>query len=36
VPLTCVVRFGETMRLRANEDKDDFLRRAHAAVVALA
>jgi 1-acyl-sn-glycerol-3-phosphate acyltransferase len=35
VPLTCVVRFGETMRLRANEDKDDFLRRAHAAVVAL-
>ena len=36
VPLTCVVRFGETMRLRANEDKDDLLRRAHAAVVALA
>jgi 1-acyl-sn-glycerol-3-phosphate acyltransferase len=36
VPLTCVVRFGETMRLLANEDKDDFLRRAHAAVVALA
>ena len=35
VPLTCVVSFGETMRLRANEDKDDFLRRAHAAVVAL-
>lgn len=36
VPLTCVVRFGEAMRLRANEGKDDFLKRAHAAVVALA
>ena len=36
VPLTCVVRFGQAMRLQANEDKDDFLRRAHAAVVALA
>ena len=36
VPLTCVVRFGAALRLQANEDKDEFLKRAHAAVVALA
>lgn len=36
VPLTCVVRFGEVLRLQANEGKDDFLERARAAVVALA
>jgi len=36
VPLTCVVRFGAALRLHANEDKDNFLQRAHAAVVALA
>lgn len=36
VPLTCVVRFGEVLRLQENEGKDDFLERARAAVVALA
>lgn len=36
VPLTCVVRFGEVLRLQENECKDDFLERARAAVVALA
>ncbi|WEN16130.1 lysophospholipid acyltransferase family protein [Rhodanobacter sp. AS-Z3] len=36
VPLTCVVRFGAALRLNPAEDKDDFLKRAHAAVVELA
>lgn len=36
VPLTCVVRFGTALRLQPDEDKEDFLKRAHAAVVELA
>lgn len=36
LPLTCTVRFGETLHLGEDESKDAFLARAHAAVVALA
>lgn len=36
VPLICTVRFGEVLRLQDGEAKDDFLRRAREAVVALA
>jgi 1-acyl-sn-glycerol-3-phosphate acyltransferase len=36
LPLTCTVRFGETLHLGPEEPKDAFLARAHAAVVALA
>lgn len=36
VPLTCMVRFGRALSLAPGEDKDDFLQRAHAAVVELA
>lgn len=36
VPLTCTVRFGRTLQRTADEDKDVFLQRAHAAVVELA
>lgn len=36
VPLTCVVRFGRALSLQPDEDKDNFLRRAHAAVVEMA
>jgi 1-acyl-sn-glycerol-3-phosphate acyltransferase len=36
VPLTCIVRFGAAMKLQPDENKDEFLKRAHAAVVALA
>lgn len=36
VPLICTVRFGQTLQLRAGEDKSAFLERARAAVEALA
>ncbi|HEY8683701.1 MAG TPA: lysophospholipid acyltransferase family protein [Rhodanobacter sp.] len=36
VPMTCSVRFGRTLQLEPGEDKEVFLRRAHAAVVELA
>ncbi|MGC1547504.1 MAG: lysophospholipid acyltransferase family protein [Rhodanobacter sp.] len=36
VPLTCTVRFGRSLQLQQGEDKADFLKRAHAAVVELA
>src|SRR6186713_2545711 len=36
VPMVCTVRFGAPMALAAGEDKDAFLERARAAVVALA
>jgi 1-acyl-sn-glycerol-3-phosphate acyltransferase len=35
IPLICTVRFGKALRLEANEDKDGFLERSHAALVAL-
>jgi 1-acyl-sn-glycerol-3-phosphate acyltransferase len=35
IPLICTVRFGKALRLDANEDKDGFLERSHAALVAL-
>jgi 1-acyl-sn-glycerol-3-phosphate acyltransferase len=36
VPISCAVRFGAPISLTPNESKDDFLARAHAAIVALA
>ena len=36
VPLVCTVRFGAPIALRPDEEKDAFLERARAAVVALA
>ncbi|MCK9489242.1 MAG: 1-acyl-sn-glycerol-3-phosphate acyltransferase [Xanthomonadales bacterium] len=36
VPLVCTVRFGRGLQLHADEDKDAFLERAHAAVTELA
>jgi 1-acyl-sn-glycerol-3-phosphate acyltransferase len=35
VPMTCSVRFGQTLQLEPGEDKQLFLQRAHAAVVAM-
>ena len=35
VPITCTARFGTPLRLAPDEDKDTFLRRARAAVIAL-
>ncbi len=35
IPLICTVRFGEAIRLEANEDKDGFLKRSHAALLSL-
>ena len=35
IPLICTVRFGEAIRLEAGEDKDTFLERSHAALLAL-
>lgn len=35
IPLICTVRFGEALRLEADEIKDAFLGRAHAALLAL-
>jgi 1-acyl-sn-glycerol-3-phosphate acyltransferase len=35
IPLICTVRFGKALRLEADEDKDGFLERSHAALVAL-
>lgn len=35
IPLICTVRFGEALRLDAGEDKDAFLKRSHAALLAL-
>ena len=35
IPLICTVRFGEALRLEADEDKDAFLERSHAALLAL-
>jgi len=35
VPIICTVRFGAALTLRADEDKDDFLKRAREAVVQL-
>lgn len=36
VPFICTVKFGESMHLQPDEDKDAFLMRAEAAVLALA
>jgi 1-acyl-sn-glycerol-3-phosphate acyltransferase len=36
VPISCAVRFGTPISLKSNENKDEFLTRARAAVVALA
>jgi 1-acyl-sn-glycerol-3-phosphate acyltransferase len=36
VPIICTVRFGGALRLRVDEDKDDFLQRARNAVAQLA
>ena len=35
IPLICTVRFGEVLRLQEDENKDDFLQRSHAALLAL-
>ena len=35
IPLICTVRFGEALRLETNENKDVFLERTHAALLAL-
>ena len=35
IPLICTVRFGEALRLKPDEDKDGFLSRSHAALLAL-
>ncbi|MCR9138605.1 MAG: 1-acyl-sn-glycerol-3-phosphate acyltransferase [Alphaproteobacteria bacterium] len=35
IPLICTVRFGEALRLETNENKDAFLDRTHAALLAL-
>ena len=35
IPLICTVRFGEALRLETNENKDAFLERTHAALLAL-
>ena len=35
IPLICTVRFGEALRLEEGEDKDAFLTRSHAALLAL-
>lgn len=35
IPLICTVRFGEAMRLDTDEDKDGFLKRSYAALLAL-
>lgn len=35
VPLTCLVRFGSSIRVEENEDKQQFLTRARSAVLAL-
>jgi 1-acyl-sn-glycerol-3-phosphate acyltransferase len=35
VPVTCTVRFGAPLSLAADEPKDEFLRRAREAVIAL-
>lgn len=35
VPLTCLVRFGPSIRVETNEDKQQFLNRARSAVLAL-
>ena len=35
IPLICTVRFGEALHLEADEDKDAFLERTHAALLAL-
>jgi 1-acyl-sn-glycerol-3-phosphate acyltransferase len=36
IPISCAVRFGAPLSILPNEGKDEFLARAHAAVVALA
>jgi 1-acyl-sn-glycerol-3-phosphate acyltransferase len=36
VPISCAVRFGTPISLRSNENKDEFLARARAAIIALA
>lgn len=35
IPLICTVRFGEALRLETDENKDAFLERTHAALLAL-
>jgi len=35
IPLICTVRFGEALRLETNENKNAFLERTHAALLAL-
>lgn len=35
IPLICTVRFGDAMRLDTDEDKDGFLKRSYAALLAL-
>lgn len=36
IPLICTVSFGEPMRLKAQETKDEFIARAEAALLSLA